>query len=240
MEALEKGNKIRSDRAQFKRRLKVGKESIVKVLLDPPAFLATAKVFEVLLAVPSIGRVKANSIMTKTRISPSKTVGGLSDRQRDELIRTLREREAKIQARSSGEKRESTATPDLMATLEISPDSPQHIRALSRANKVRLARAQLKVQVAAGERLAAEVILSSPWEAESMSVSDLLLCQRRWGWTRCRRVLLSLGLPENKQIGTMTERQRIALASILVAKAARKTQETHVEAPTRVPELAPA
>jgi hypothetical protein len=51
-----------------------------------------------------------------------------------------------------------------------------------------------------------------------MSISELLMSQRRWGRTRCRRVLLSLGLPENKQIGTMTERQRIALAALLSAK----------------------
>ena len=92
---------------------------------------------------------------------------------------------------------------------------PQHLKALERANRVRLARAALKRQVAAGERSAAEVIMASPWEAESMSISELLMSQRRWGRTRCRRVLLSLGLPENKQIGTMTERQRAALAAML-------------------------
>jgi hypothetical protein len=95
---------------------------------------------------------------------------------------------------------------------------PQHLKALERANRVRLARAALKRQVAAGERSAAEVIIASPWEAESMSISELLMSQRRWGRTRCRRVLLSLGLPENKQIGTMTERQRTALAALLSLK----------------------
>jgi hypothetical protein len=95
---------------------------------------------------------------------------------------------------------------------------PQHLKALERANRVRLARARLKRQVAAGERSAAEVIMASPWEADSMDISELLMSQRRWGRTRCRRVLLSLGLPENKQIGTMTERQRIALAATLAAK----------------------
>lgn len=95
---------------------------------------------------------------------------------------------------------------------------PQHLRALERANRVRLARAALKRRVAAEEVSAAEVILQSPWEAESMSISELLMSQRRWGRTRCRRILLSLGLPENKQIGTMTERQRTALAAMLSAK----------------------
>ena len=52
-----------------------------------------------------------------------------------------------------------------------------------------------------------------------MALSDLLMSQRRWGRARCRRVLLSLGLPENKQVGTLTDRQRRALASTLKERA---------------------
>ena len=88
----------------------------------------------------------------------------------------------------------------------------QHLRALERANRVRLARAELKRQIASEEISASQVITDCPWEAASMSISDLLMCQRRWGRTRCRRVLTALGVPENKQIGTLTERQRSALA----------------------------
>jgi hypothetical protein len=95
---------------------------------------------------------------------------------------------------------------------------PQHLRALEQANRVRLARADLKRRIAALETTAAEVVLDSPWEAESMELSDLLMSQRRWGRARCRRVLLSLGLPENKQVGTLTARQRAALAAVLEAK----------------------
>ena len=105
-----------------------------------------------------------------------------------------------------------------MATHALADAGPQHLKALERANRVRLARAALKRQVASGQRSAAEVVMASPWEAESMSVSELLMSQRRWGRTRCRRILLSIGLPENKQIGTMTQRQRAALAATLSAK----------------------
>ena len=97
--------------------------------------------------------------------------------------------------------------------------APQHLRALQHANRVRLARAELKRKVAGQEITAAEVVLNCPWEAASMEVSDLLMSQRRWGRARCRRLLLSLGLPENKQIGTLTVRQRDALAAVLTAKA---------------------
>ena len=106
----------------------------------------------------------------------------------------------------------------LMGDRAMVDAGPQHLKALEHANRVRLARAAMKRQVAAGERSAAEVIIASPWEADSMSISELLMSQRRWGRTRCRRVLLSLGLPENKKIGTMTERQRTALAAMLSAK----------------------
>jgi hypothetical protein len=93
----------------------------------------------------------------------------------------------------------------------------QHLRALARANRVRLARAELKRQIASEEISASQVILDCPWEAASMSISDLLMCQRRWGRARCRRLLISLGVPENKQIGTLTQRQRGALAGVLGA-----------------------
>jgi hypothetical protein len=72
-----------------------------------------------------------------------------------------------------------------------------------------------------------------------MSISELLMSQRRWGRTRCRRVLLSLGLPENKQIGTMTERQRIALAAMLSAKVGAPRVERAQEARPRELSLSP-
>jgi hypothetical protein len=96
--------------------------------------------------------------------------------------------------------------------------APQHLQALHHANRVRLARAELKRKVASQHATAAEVVLDCPWEAASMEISDLLMSQRRWGRARCRRLLLSLGLPENKQIGTLTARQRQALAAVLTAK----------------------
>jgi hypothetical protein len=96
--------------------------------------------------------------------------------------------------------------------------APQHLRALQHANRVRLARAGLKRKIAAQEVSAAEVVLNCPWEASSMEISDVLMAQRRWGRARCRRLLLSLGLPENKQVGTLTARQRQALAALLTAK----------------------
>lgn len=107
--------------------------------------------------------------------------------------------------------------------------SPQHLRALARANEVRLARAELKRHVLAGELAAATVILDVPWAAETMSVGDLLLSQRRWGHTRVRKLLATVPMSEGKPIGTMTERQRHALATAL-GTPARRSAPAHAYA----------
>jgi hypothetical protein len=93
--------------------------------------------------------------------------------------------------------------------------APQHMQALAQANKVRLARAELKRQVADGELSVAEIVLDCPWEAESMTIADLLMSQHRWGRTRCRRFLVQLSMNETKTIGSMTDRQRRCLAGRL-------------------------
>lgn len=57
--------------------------------LDPPPYLETAKVFDMLLALPKHGRVKATKILQSCRVSPSKTFDGLSERQRAELAERM-------------------------------------------------------------------------------------------------------------------------------------------------------
>jgi hypothetical protein len=86
MEALKRANDIRVRRAQLKKDLKDGSVQIEEVLRQPPTYVETAKVFDILMAVPKFGRVKAAKLLNQCRISQSKTVGGLSERQRGELI----------------------------------------------------------------------------------------------------------------------------------------------------------
>jgi hypothetical protein len=86
MEALKRANDIRVRRAQLKKDLKTGAANIDDVLRNPPDYVSTAKVFDILMAVPKFGRVKAARFLNQCRISQSKTVGGLSERQRAELI----------------------------------------------------------------------------------------------------------------------------------------------------------
>jgi hypothetical protein len=89
MDALSTANEVRTLRAQLKRDLKARRVAIGALLLDPPPYLETAKVFDMLLAVPKVGRVKATKILNSCRVSPSKTFGGLSERQRAELAERL-------------------------------------------------------------------------------------------------------------------------------------------------------
>jgi hypothetical protein len=100
--------------------------------------------------------------------------------------------------------------------------SAQCMQALARANQVRLARAALKRDIRAGHREVIEVILDSPWEADSMSLSELLCSQRRWGRARSRKLLSSAALSEGKRLGTLTERQRRILVGALEAKLASR------------------
>jgi hypothetical protein len=102
--------------------------------------------------------------------------------------------------------------------MEVAPgDGPQRARALDRANQVRSARAVLKRRIASGDLTAAEVILSHPWQIDRMPIAELLISQRQWGMGRCHRFLLGVTMHESKTIGSMTERQRIAVAALLTA-----------------------
>ena len=67
---------------------------------------------------------------------------------------------------------------------------------------------ELKRRIAVGDVSVADVILSSPEEAESWSVSELLMSQRRWGSERCRKFLKRNDIYELKSIGSLTNRQR--------------------------------
>ncbi|HEV8179098.1 MAG TPA: integration host factor, actinobacterial type [Gaiellaceae bacterium] len=86
MDALKRANDVRVRRAKLKKDLKEGKVRIEQILGNPPEYVSTAKVIDILMAVPKFGRVKASRFLNTCKISPSKTVGGLSDRQRGELI----------------------------------------------------------------------------------------------------------------------------------------------------------
>lgn len=89
MDALGEANRVRSWRKDLKADLKAGRKSVRQVIARPPAEVETMKVMDLLLAAPKVGRVKANKLLARERISPSKTVGGMSPRQRVQLVAAL-------------------------------------------------------------------------------------------------------------------------------------------------------
>jgi hypothetical protein len=109
-----------------------------------------------------------------------------------------------------------------MSETGITTRAPQRLQALERANEIRLARAGLKRRIAHGSVSAAEVILDPPCEARSWAVGELLLSQRRWGSTRCRKFLVRNQISETKPVGALTLRQRRVLARQLTPPAAQE------------------
>jgi hypothetical protein len=84
--ALERANAVRIARAKLKKDLASGNAELAPLIVNPPEFAATAKVLDLLLSLPKIGQVKAHQILSHARIAPTKTLGGLTGRQRGELL----------------------------------------------------------------------------------------------------------------------------------------------------------
>jgi S13-like H2TH domain len=90
LHALGVANSIRTARAELKRELKTGDAFIVDVIADPPDCARTAKIYDLLLALPKVGPSKASRILAHCRIARSKTLAGLSERQRSQLLELLK------------------------------------------------------------------------------------------------------------------------------------------------------
>jgi len=104
----------------------------------------------------------------------------------------------------------------MTSTAALSAD-PLRLRALRRANEIRLERAQLKRRIAAGELSAAAVILDCPDAARSWPIAQVLASQRRWGQSKCTKLLRRVGVSERKPLGELTTRQRRLLAAALTS-----------------------
>ena len=86
LEALRRGNWVRSQRAEFKQELKAGRASVASLMADPPEWAASMKAIDLLVAAPGVGRVKANRTLYRAGVSPTKTLTGLTERQRRALL----------------------------------------------------------------------------------------------------------------------------------------------------------
>lgn len=106
----------------------------------------------------------------------------------------------------------------------IAPAGSQRMRALRRANEVRLARAALKRRVRDGELSVTEVVLRCPWETDTMTVAELLSTQHGWGSEGARKLLAQVQMSEAKTVGSMTARQRRVLAVLLSSMSQAKAR----------------
>lgn len=103
--ALERANHIRFTRAQWKRALKARQvEDPVAVFRDPPAEFEAMKVGDAMLAVPKVGAVRIGKVLRAGNVSPSKTLVGLSPRQRAVIVAEVTaavERDREYRARTA-------------------------------------------------------------------------------------------------------------------------------------------
>ena len=97
--------------------------------------------------------------------------------------------------------------------------APQHMQALAHANEIRLARAAIKRSIKADRVTAATVVRECPDEVSTMTISELLCSQQRWGRARARKFLSPLAVNENRELGKLTERQRGEMARRLELRA---------------------
>ena len=87
--ALEKAAAARRSRAELKVRLKSRSSSLAEVLESGATdeAIGKMKVLAVLEAMPGVGKIKAQRLMEKLEISPSRRVRGLGVKQREALER---------------------------------------------------------------------------------------------------------------------------------------------------------
>ena len=86
LEALRKANEIRARRSKLKKDLATGKAQIHKIIANPPDYARAERLTVLLLALHGYGPARVNKLLLRTKISESKRLGGLTDRQRTELI----------------------------------------------------------------------------------------------------------------------------------------------------------
>jgi hypothetical protein len=90
--ALSLANYTRVARKELKRELGRGTVRLSDVLRNPPDWLLTAPVHDLLMATPQIGEVRARKFLAAARISSAKRIGGMTDRQADDLSLLLANR----------------------------------------------------------------------------------------------------------------------------------------------------
>lgn len=87
MVALRKAERVRVERARIKRELHAlphdeGRVEAARLIVNPPAELQNMTLFEFLGAIRRVGRTRVKRWLNELRMSESRTIGALTDRQR--------------------------------------------------------------------------------------------------------------------------------------------------------------
>jgi hypothetical protein len=88
MDALRLANATREWRKTERRSMT--REKAVRFIEEPPVMAVSWKVADLLSRIPYVAEVKAGRMMMLAAVSPTKTLGGLTPRQRRALIDLLR------------------------------------------------------------------------------------------------------------------------------------------------------
>lgn len=105
-----------------------------------------------------------------------------------------------------------------MSTITHDPLA-QRLEALDRANTVRMRRAALKRDIAAGRRAVEDVLSERPWWLESMWVVDLLTAAPRVGRGKAAEALRRADVSPRTRVGGLTDRQARVLCEALERRA---------------------
>lgn len=91
LNALRKAAESRKLRAEFKAQVKAGAKQWRDAFTSSDEAIRKMRVKELLLSIPGFGVVRADSIMEKAGISPTRRVQGVGKSQFDSLLRLMKE-----------------------------------------------------------------------------------------------------------------------------------------------------
>ena len=85
-EALKRANEIRIWRSHLKRRVHDLEVLFHELIVDPDPWLESMQVRHLLRQVPTFGVTRVTKMMRAVGISPTRSIGALTQRQRDDLL----------------------------------------------------------------------------------------------------------------------------------------------------------
>jgi hypothetical protein len=83
---LEQAGAIRAQRTTLRSDIRSGTVRLAEIIADPPEYVSTMRVFDLLHSDPRLGRLRAERLLDECGIPKRRTFAHLSDRERQVLI----------------------------------------------------------------------------------------------------------------------------------------------------------